>query len=649
MPDLRLKSIELRNWMTVKTARIEFPDKGLVLVIGSNLAAEGKFESIGAGKTALGEALARTLLGVVGRYAHLGYFVSNTAKGDLYVKVEAELLQKPFIVEMGFRCKELAGEGEALRFVHGDHEAFQAVRAEQNRAQLERILQVTPELANWTTFIDGDRLKFNRMSQQDSVNLLMTALAQPPWTEYFELAAQKLQSANQQLSVSLRAVNNSKISVENLEANLAAAREDHREAQEEYQRQVDELARKIDELKNQIGADRAAVRSAEQVMAGIKKKLKLLEDQKAAQNHQWEIERQGLRDQLAQLDESWTTAVQTRTQRSGELSGAEGTLDTMLKVPKNCPTCGKSWDKQHSAVEIEKAEKKAAQAQAALDAAESVYTACGGKRKRINGRIQQIEQDMREQGRTEEVESLGDDYQRNEKMARNLNAMIQQREINLARLEQGVDATFVNKKLAVVEERSRALEAGKLAVNQAASELAMDQEALKVVQYWHKAFGPTGIPNMILSDAVPILNRVAQRISNLMTGGTLQVNYSTTRQLVSGESRAQLVTKIVNRIGSSRVEGSSKGEGGLTNLIIAENLNEIGQVSNRVGFRFYDEITSGQDATVRRSIFAYLKEVADRMGILIFVVDHHSEAANYADYVLVAEKTKEHGTTYCWR
>ena len=77
-----------------------------------------------------------------------------------------------------------------------------------------------------------------------------------------------------------------------------------------------------------------------------------------------------------------------------------------------------------------------------------------------------------------------------------------------------------------------------------------------------------------------ILNRVAQRISNLMTGGTLQVNYSTTRQLVSGESRAQLVTKIVNRIGSSRVEGSSKGEGGLTNLIIAGKSQR-----NRPGFQ----------------------------------------------------------------
>src|SRR6267142_458332 len=112
MADLRLKSIEIRNWMKVKTARIEFPEKGLVLVIGSNLAADGKLQSVGAGKTALGEALSRTLLGVAGRYTHLGYFLSDDSKGDMYVRVDAELLREPFVVEMGFRCKELVGEGE---------------------------------------------------------------------------------------------------------------------------------------------------------------------------------------------------------------------------------------------------------------------------------------------------------------------------------------------------------------------------------------------------------------------------------------------------------------------------------------------------------------------------------------------------------
>lgn len=649
MADLQLQSIELRNWMTVKTARIEFPDKGLVLVIGSNLASEGKLQSVGAGKTALGEALARTLLGVTGRYTHLGYFLSDSCKSDMYVKVQATLLKKPLTVEMGFRCKELVGEGEALRFSYGENDAVQAPKMDQTRARLQKTLQVTPELANWTAFIDGDRLKFNKMSQEDSVNLLMTSLAQPPWTEYSEQAGKKLQAANRQVAVSTQSLQNARRNVETATQDLLDAKADHGEAKEEYQRQVDELEQKIEGVKNDIGADRGAITAAEERMAAIKKQLKLLEDQKAAQNHKREIERGGLRDDLAALEETWLAAAQAKSQLETQLDDAQEAIRLMKQVPKNCPKCGKPWDKAHSDLEIDKAQKKVDEVDKKLEAAEKTYETHNSKRRLIKGKIQTIEENMRGEGQTDDVESLSDEYSRNEKMVRNLTGMVHQREINLTRLQQGVDVIFVNKKLAVVDERQRALENTNAAVETAAGDLAMDEEALKVVQYWYKAFGPTGIPNMILTDAVPLLNRVAQRISGLMTGNTLQVTYSTTKELVSGESRAALVTKVVNRIGSKRLEGSSKGEGGLTNLIIAENLNEIGQVSNRVGFRWYDEITGGQDAVVRRSIFAYLKEVAHRMGILIFVVDHHAEAASYADYVLVAEKTKEEGTTYYWR
>ena len=648
MADLQLNSIEIRNWMTVKSARIEFPDKGLVLVIGSNLAADGKLQSVGAGKTALGEALARTLLGVPGRFTNLGYFLSDTCKKDMYVKVQAHLLQKPLTVEMGFRCKELVGEGEALRFAYGDNDPLQAPRADQTRARLQKTLQVTPELASWTAFIDGDRLKFNKMSQEDSVNLLMTSLAQPPWTEYLDHARKKLQAANQQVALSNQALQTGHTNVETLKQDLLDAQADHKEAQAEYQRQVDELDQKIVEVKNQIGADRGAVTAAEEKMAAIKKKLKLLEDQKAAQNHQWEIERGALRDELATLEEVWLAAAQAKSQLETQLDDAQAAVDTMNQVPKNCPKCGKPWDKAHSDQEISKAQRKADEIDRKLSSATKKYETHNIKRRLVKGKIQDIEEKMRDEGRTQDVQDLSDDYSRSEKLVRSLNAMIHQREINLTRLQQGVDVIFVNKKLAIIEERRRALENANSAVERAAEDLALDEEALKVVQYWYKAFGPTGIPNMILTDAVPLLNRVAQRISTLMTGNTLQVTYSTTKELVSGESRAQLVTKVVNRIGSKRLEGSSKGEGGLTNLIIAENLNEVGQVSNRVGFRWYDEITGGQDAVVRRSIFAYLKEVAQRVGILIFVVDHHVEAASYSDYTLLAEKTLDKGTTYRW-
>lgn len=649
MADLRLKSIEIRNWMTVRSSKIEFPESGLILVIGSNLASDGKLQSVGAGKTALGEALSRTLLGISGRYTHLGYYLSDGTKGDMYVKLEADFLKKPLTVEMGFKCKEMVSDGEALRYQHGDQAPFQAARATQTRTQLERTLQVTPELANWTAFIDGDRLKFNKMSQEDSVGLLMTALAQPPWTQYQEQAGKNVQAANRQVSLSTQALTTARSSHESFKGDLEEAIQEHQAAEEDYQRQVDELTDKINSVKETISGERSAITGAEEEMASIKRKLAKLEEDQAAQNHQWEIEKQNFRDQLAEQELEWSETGKIYGQWETYLERAKSDLRVMERVPKNCPTCAKPWDKAHSEEEMSKAKRKVTEAEDGLRTAQGAYTDEDTKRKQTAAKISEIERKMRSTGRTSEVQDLGNRYDRSERMVRTLTANIHERELQIARLEKGIDKTFVNKKQAVVAERTRAVATAQAAIETAAADLVVDEEALKVVQYWYRAFSPTGIPNMILSDAIPLMNRVAQRISALMTGGTLQISYSTTRELASGDSRAQLITKVVNKIGSKRLEGSSKGEGGLTNLIIAENLSEVGQVSNRIGYRWYDEVTSGQDEVVRRSIFAYLKEVAQRMGILIFVVDHHVEASSYADYVLVAEKSLEHGTRYFWR
>ena len=72
MAQLKLKSIRIRNWAKIKESVIEFPDKGLVLVTGSNLASGGKMDSIGSGKTSLGEAISRALVGISGRSSKLG-------------------------------------------------------------------------------------------------------------------------------------------------------------------------------------------------------------------------------------------------------------------------------------------------------------------------------------------------------------------------------------------------------------------------------------------------------------------------------------------------------------------------------------------------------------------------------------------------
>lgn len=649
MADLRLKSIVMRNWMTVKSASIDFPEKGLVLVIGSNLAAEGAFQSIGSGKTALGEALSRAVVGVNGRFSNLGHYSTEGSKGDTYVKVEGVLLDEPLTIEMGYRCDELSRTGEGLRFKHGARETIQRGHVDRTREELCKMLGVTAELANWTVFLDGDKLKFNRMSQEDSVNLLMTALAQPPWTDYHEKANARLLAANQQITSSKQALTAAHMRLERAATDCEEAEEDYKDAKEEYEEELEEHKASMQRLKDRLTANKTKKEKLDKEVKKLQKQLKVLEDQNAATNHAREIKRQELRDELAELDVEWLAASDARSTLNSELEGKRSKRSQMLRAPKNCPECNKPWDKVHSEQELQAAQQQIDEAQDKLNQAKFAFGRLDKKRKEINNGILAIEEEMRTKGHVEDTTAIAEKLEEIEREKTRLTSLIHSDELADAAQGKGPSTSVVDEKKATLKERKRVYKQRQTEVDQAAADLAADTEVLKIVRYWQKAFSPVGIPNMILSKAIPPLNRVARRISGAMTGGTLSVTYSTTSTLASGNTRPKLVTQVTNRIGSKRLEGSSKGEAGLTNLIIAENLNEIGRVSNRAGFRWYDEITSGQDSVVRRSIFSYLKDMAQQLGILIFVVDHHVEAAGYADYVLVAEKTIGEGTRYYWR
>jgi DNA repair exonuclease SbcCD ATPase subunit len=175
-------------------------------------------------------------------------------------------------------------------------------------------------------------------------------------------------------------------------------------------------------------------------------------------------------------------------------------------------------------------------------------------------------------------------------------------------------------------------------VENKAALMVEDQEMLKVLDYWNMAFSPYGIPNMILREVIAPLNKEARRVSAAMTGGTIDVRYSTTKELASGLEKAQLNIEVDNKLGDKDLSGSSKGEAGLTNIIISETLSEIGQVGQRMGFKWLDEVVPHQDPLVCNSLYSYMRDMAQKQGILIFLVDHNPAAANYADHVLVVEK-----------
>ncbi len=647
MADIKLKRMVLRNWMKIKSAELVFPDRGVVLVTGSNLASGGKLLSVGSGKTSIGEALSRTLCGVNGRFASLGHFSSDDLNKDTYVRVDAELIGKPLVVETGYKCNELSKTGEGLRFTY-DGKQVERGHIDQTRQELTGTIRVTPELADWTVFLDGDKLKFNRMGQKGVVDLLMTALAQPPWTAYHERSSGVLSKFKRNMSGEESTHTEAKNRLESVKRDLASAKSQLVNLRQDYDRRVGEHESKKTEITSQIEANKKVVLKLEQEQKDTEKKLRDLEDKKAQDYTVLETKRTALVDKEAVEASKRESALEKQLSAKSVLTNAKTALAAMLKVPKNCPTCKKPWDSAHKEEEISKSEDNVERAGAVYNTALDVYTAANTTYEEIRKKIRSIDGEMRDLSAGADTSGLSVDHERRTAQINRINRDNQTLQVNLARMDSGVDKTQLERQSAVIEQRQNDLESATVRVEETSKSLAQSTEALKVIEYWHKGFGPTGIPNMVLADAIAPLNSVAKRISNLMTGGTLEVNFSTSRQLASGDAKSELTVRVNNKIGSKRMEGSSKGEAGLTNLIIAETLSEVGSVSSRIGYRWYDEITGGQDPVVRRSIFAYMKDVAQRLGILIFVVDHHVEASSYADHVLVVEKTDE-GTNLRWK
>jgi DNA repair exonuclease SbcCD ATPase subunit len=500
--DLKLKKITIRNWMKYRDTEIEFPDKGLILVAGLNHASHGKLKSVGAGKTAFGEAICRTLLGTRGRFGTAKGF-SRDKKGDFFVKVEAQHNGVPLIVENGFKCTEFPqSNGEGLRYRYGEKKAVERSKMDETRNEIAAIIGVTPALADWTVFIDGRKIEFDRISQEDAVNLVMAAIMQPPWTQFFERSKKIVN--NFESSTSNDASNHTAAlrRLEHARGQIAAAEEALQEEENVYKSQRQLNDERIALLGQEKTDKLKATKTASTRQDAIARRTKQIEDQKAEAHHKLEIERNDLDDQIRAEQEKKDAAVEKRSTALAALTTAKEALAALEATPKDCPTCGKPWDKGHSAEEIAKAEAKAAKVRLAYNAtAEKVtaitqaMTAQQNKRREVSTKLQNL-------NAAGEVTELSNEYQRLEIANKARDQRIHAIDVEIVGLRRDVSDANVKAAKATLHERKSQASKTEKEIADLAKTYAEGQESLKVVKYWNKAFGPTGIPNMVLTEAL---------------------------------------------------------------------------------------------------------------------------------------------------
>lgn len=650
MSDFRLKKITLRNWNRIKSADIEFPEKGLVLVTGANMTANGKFQSIGSGKTSLGEAMARILCGVRGRFTDLGNFCNNTQPAkNLYVKIAADMLGSDFEVEAGYKCEEVSKSGEGLKFSwKGD--PISRSHVDLTKKELAQTLKINPLLAQWSVFIDGDNLKFNKLSQEDAVALAMSALAQPPWATYRERSGSALDKSNRLEIEDQATLSNLRLSLTQMEVNRERAKTNYQEALDDFTRQLasrDEKKREVEEtLQEAVSTRDDSVKTCEK----LKNTIAELQNQSTQQFKALESNRLVLKDQLRALRDEHQTHTSAHVKINAATTAKQETLDREKRRLKAgvCPTCERSLDVDFLVKHISLLESEVLQLRESAQAATGTANATRKRLDAADTDLENLESKLTELQSLQKIRQLSRDYEIEHTSLERIERALNRLKEDLIDASKEPDKSRVNKCEAAVTLYSDEVTAAAVKIEAAAHSLQLAQETTRAVEYWHRAFGPAGIPNLVLESAVEPLNEAARRLAWLLSGSALQVRFETAKKLMSGETRAALTVSVKNSAGSCRLEGNSKGEGGLDNLIVAEALSEVGGVSKRMGWAWYDEVLSNQETVVKRNFIKYLKEKSERLGILIFIVDHGTEAAAFADYILEARKTADN-TEFIWK
>ena len=580
---VNLKRIYIRNFETIKEATVDFPSSGLCLVVGQNRT-KSSVESIGSGKTALGEAISRTLLGVRGRYkgAKLGAYSSDhCGNKNTLIELDCEVNGKVLKIWSAYRCKDFSSTGEALRFSF-DGNSVERGTIDETREELSKLIGAKSSVAENTVFVDGARLNFNDMSETELVDLFLSSLSQTDWEAAqnrtkvtIDATEDEYQNLSGQTEASTRMLKDAEETLADLEKSLPAINDRIKLLKEEQQMRISIAAKKVETTKQKIEKLKAQ-------MAETKVEMKRLEAEKAAEFAKNELEISRARSGVAELSRSLDSLNRDVGAAKRAVQTAKSTRSN-LDEPTNWPTCGKPWDKKHSVAAVTQANADVAAKEAELTFLQNDLTKKTDERDRLDESFRQLQTKLRNNGVSKKISELSEAYEEDEKALEDLTDDLQPFERQLNKESAPIDETplkFAQDKIKDVKARIAKLSREIAEHSSKATELST---TLAVLNYWHRAFGPTGLPNMILGDAMGYINHVSANVSSILTGGLLEINYSNTKVLANNAERPELMINVKNATGATKFLGSSKGEAGISNLIIAETLNEIGRVWHRVG------------------------------------------------------------------
>lgn len=247
-------------------------------------------------------------------------------------------------------------------------------------------------------------------------------------------------------------------------------------------------------------------------------------------------------------------------------------------------------------------------------------------RERLAAAMEQIAQMNAEidvlDAKCQETHALYVDHVQNDNEIRAVRSAISMAEMILTEIQESIRQATL--KIGALKAKLEGLD--KDAIEHTAILERMDPLAKEVSRWWTlvKAFGRDGIPALIIENAVPELERIANDILGQMSGGKHSLRFETQRELKSRSGMAETLDIIVGDWSGERIyETFSGGEQLRIDFAIRFALAELlaRRAGARVDWLTIDEGFGSQSDEYLPLVIEAVKSVANRFG-MVLVISH---------------------------
>ncbi len=613
---MQFNSIEIENFGTIGHVMLELQNRGLVLVTGVNKDTP-KASSNGAGKSLLLEAFCWCIWGRTVREDKDDDVVNDRVGKNCKVSVIFEENGKRFTVTRYRKHNKSRKPNDLELFLEDTELSGASMKATQ--LVINGLVGLTFE--TFCVLMPGAGKNVAQMTDTDIKELLENML------QITALAKARVETK--------RRLDKLVLEIQKLELKMSAldtqiSRDKKRRDDYHTERQVYDTQRqaKIEALGETKAQNIASVVRANTTLEAGEATLREI-DRITAKKSQLGNTYGSLKEQLQEIEYKMGR-VRTRLNRDisetrGELKVRRAEFDKAMRLGTYCSACSQDISEDHTQLVRSAAEDKVSTLQASIANCDKLCKECDKEEEDARSPI------------LEAVRKLQTELDLHDASIQNLKPVVDAAKTARAQLP-GLEKAVEAVEYQIVElgaEKSpyevwiQELD-DQIAIAAADhqdkhEELEQKCELEAMLEFWKKAFSPSGIRSFILDNVTPVLNESVAHYCDLLTDGEMSVNFSTKTQLKNGETRERFSINIKQKHGGKSYKSNSTGEKQRANLVTAFALSDLAELhsNKRIDFRFLDEPFEGIDELGTDAVIALLREQQSRYPT-VFVVTHQS-------------------------